>query len=70
MSKKPTYVVKAPSQDQNGKTAWRDVGYAYRSGSGEDEMVSVTIGDYRCILVKRVRDIEDKYHLLQRRRAR
>ncbi len=53
----------------NGATVWRDVGYAYRSGTGDDERISVKIGAYMCVLVKRARDIEEKYHQLNRRRA-
>lgn len=65
MSKDPTYVVKVPVQ-HNGKTVWQDAGFAYRSGSGADERISVTIGDYRCVLVRRARDIEIKYNQLRR----
>lgn len=79
MAKAPTFIVKAPLFHANGKVMtrrdgtaiWQDVGYAYRSGSGSDERISVTVHvddhtDYRCVLVKREADIEAKYNQLRR----
>jgi hypothetical protein len=83
MSKVPTFVVKAMRFTANGKVVtgrdgtpiWRDAGYAYRSGAGNDERISVTVHvddgtDYRCVLVKRSADIETKYNALRRRQEK
>jgi hypothetical protein len=80
MAKPPTFIVKAPVFTPNGKplarrdgtVVWQDVGYAYRSGAGTEERISVTVHvdgrtDYRCVLVKREADIESKYNRLRRR---
>jgi hypothetical protein len=80
MAKAPTFIVKAPVFNADGKVItrrdgtamWQDVGYAYRSGSGSEERISVTVHvdgrtDYRCVLVKREADIETKYNQLRRR---
>jgi hypothetical protein len=80
MAKPPTFVVKAPvftttgmlMTRRDGSTVWQDVGYAYRSGVGAEERISVVVHvdehtDYRCVLVKREADIETKYNQLRRR---
>jgi hypothetical protein len=79
MPKPPTFIVKAPVFTPHGKpltrrdgtVVWQDVGYAYRSGVGADERISVIVhvderADYRCVLVKREADIETKYNRLRR----
>lgn len=80
MAKPPTFVVKAPALTTTGRiktrddgtTVWQDVGYAYRSGVGTEERITVTVHvddrtDYRCVLIKREADIETKYNQLRRR---